>query len=354
MLQSLSQKYGPYFPVAAQVTGNIQKHYLDGTMLHSMQPQDWNTLCPYIGPRIVILDGIKSFNQVPQQSDSPPKPAKAKADPTPAHSGASQPRNRPKCQNTICQNGIAPTAHGSMCQNTIAKPTKSVSPPEERPNGSLVVDMMSPVEEDPKPDSRAFSDMELDADRKPPEGGGPGKSPRSDGNNSDSPTMSNVVSDGFSEPSIEDSPANKKQEKVSRKESENVGDVKADLSGSESAPELHEFGLEVKPSFHGDFQATPPTVWLKTLTERSRFSNHPMIDTHWDPEPNAHWMRRLWDLSCHNLMRACFYGNIVRKFGLSPPHMPVCAWPSSGVPQKPGTHPKLGLWWHIAIVTGGY
>ena len=42
------------------VAANIKRHFIDGSVIEAMQPTDWTTVCPYIGPRIAIIDGMNS------------------------------------------------------------------------------------------------------------------------------------------------------------------------------------------------------------------------------------------------------------------------------------------------------
>ena len=43
--------------------------------------------------------------------------------------------------------------------------------------------------------------------------------------------------------------------------------------------------------------------WRRVLKERSRFSNHPLIDTQWEPSPDHHWVVCSSQLFMYELMR---------------------------------------------------
>ena len=48
------------------------------------------------------------------------------------------------------------------------------------------------------------------------------------------------------------------------------------------------------------------------LKQRSAFSNHPIIDTQWEPDPEQHWLRQTWEHIVFFLLRTLFHFQIVR------------------------------------------
>ena len=44
-----------------------------------------------------------------------------------------------------------------------------------------------------------------------------------------------------------------------------------------------------------------------------RFSNHPLIDTQWQPDPRLPWWHRAYHMACHQLLTCVFYAKVVPK-----------------------------------------
>ena len=49
------------------------------------------------------------------------------------------------------------------------------------------------------------------------------------------------------------------------------------------------------------------------LKHRSRFSNHPIIDTQWEPDPHLHWSTRTRQAFGFTFFRGIFHFQIVRS-----------------------------------------
>ena len=88
----------------------------------------------------------------------------------------------------------------------------------------------------------------------------------------------------------------------------------------------------------------PVPVHAALLRVLCRFSNHPLIDTQWEPDPDLHWSVRSSQLFVYELMRIAFYFHVVRKVIAVPVPLP-CAVPPhctvrGGTPQ--GARPEGG------------
>eukprot|EP00667_Euglena_gracilis_P029001 EG_transcript_37751 len=65
-------RYGAAFPAVREVVANFHGHVIDGLAVGQLQPEDWRTLCPYIGPRLWLAKRLKEVADGPNSPAPPP------------------------------------------------------------------------------------------------------------------------------------------------------------------------------------------------------------------------------------------------------------------------------------------
>eukprot|EP00668_Euglena_longa_P014872 GGOE01018906.1.p1 GENE.GGOE01018906.1~~GGOE01018906.1.p1 ORF type:complete len:661 (+),score=177.39 GGOE01018906.1:210-1985(+) len=307
--ECLGNTYGSDFLGADQVAANFREQLIDGARVKHLQPRDWKRLCPCIGPRTLLQERLKNYGTAP----SAPSPAAPPAPPV----------------QMMAIKAPTPPAADSGGPAAQAPPSKANGQEVSAAEDSPTVDMAAILAHMPVINCETSSQENgvHAAHAHPPK---PLKLPQPalldpeedlTGEYDDSSGASPVSASGRG---FSAEPPQHTEAKVS---SSRAGRASPEAEHGERNGPTHDSHAPGKAREHRTHPGVSKLSWGKMLGQRSRYSNHRLIDCPWQPDVHKPWVVQLGQVLFFELMRAFFYLFIIRKFGLRLRQVPYFAVP---------------------------
>eukprot|EP00668_Euglena_longa_P006700 GGOE01008012.1.p1 GENE.GGOE01008012.1~~GGOE01008012.1.p1 ORF type:complete len:723 (+),score=192.87 GGOE01008012.1:83-2170(+) len=336
-------RYGAAFPGVREVVSNFHAHVVDGATVGQLQPEDWRTLCPYIGPRLWITKRLKE--EADAANAAPPSPH-----PIPPRS-------------VFGSRGSATSAverrrgSGVDVVDVLADQRQRLRALEEQHHGVQVAwetlalssidedDFMKVCEDEPTEAPRAehhvrFDEPQVSHDTSVRMFEAPDPSPADVifflNSNPHGPAASRSI---LQRSSILSQSHRPRKASITVAQSAFSPPVTVTVIGDPATPcstqPLHSHGLS--PASPSDLagislsfaradadsgeqlpeEASSPS-WLQLLLGRSRFSNQRLIDTPWRSDSRLPWPAQLWQRAVYQLLRALYFLFTCLRVGMDP------------------------------------
>eukprot|EP00667_Euglena_gracilis_P008654 EG_transcript_8776 len=294
--QCCLERYGGAFDGLEEVVANVRHHMVDGATIRHLEAQDWQVLCPYIGPRIAVTEALRRLQTasaaLAKATSAPPAPP---AQPTPTPPAGS--------------------SGGAVASQRAGSPPKRPAPsvPVASPiSGPSTVTQLQHDLSGSALDLGVSDESFILTRFVRPEGiravqGQPSHFP---GRLAQPLRRMATLKAFFMHPHHEAT-------------ADDI-DVAVDVNGDGVAQEAVSPSTEPQPPLHQWQLPSPDPLSLKSLLfSRSEFSNHRLIDTPLQVDPSLRcWLRGGWAV-LYDLVRAIFLAQIFATFFLRLRQLPV-------------------------------